>query len=114
MIYERFTVEYHQRKYVDVSKFGFSRTQSVQIVDAVFEELKEGLAREEVAKISGFGTFEVKQKNPRRGRNPQTGESIVLPSRKVLSFRASHVLKARINNSDSNHEQEEIRQSYQL
>ena len=100
ILYDRFTFDYQQRKYVDVSKYGFSRDQCMGIVNVIFEELKEGLVQEGKVKLSGFGTFEVKQKTSRRGRNPQTGESVVISSRKVLSFKASPVLKAQMNNKE--------------
>ena len=93
ILYDR-SLDYSHRKYKqDISKLTFSRDRCAEIVDVIFEELKEGLVREGKAKISGFGTFEVKQKHPRRGRNPQTGESVLISPRKVLSFKASHVLK---------------------
>lgn len=74
-------------------KAGLSKRECSALVDALFETMKETLANGEGLKISGFGSFAVRAKAPRVGRNPQTGESITLPGRKVVTFRASTVLK---------------------
>jgi integration host factor subunit alpha len=66
-------------------------------VDLVFEKIKSTLEGGEAVKLSGFGNFIVHDKRARRGRNPQTGESITISSRKVLSFRPSQLLKAKVN-----------------
>jgi len=66
-------------------------------VDLALEVLKAGIAKEGLVKISGFGNFIVKQKAARKGRNPQTGEEITITPRKILTFKASQVLKERIN-----------------
>jgi integration host factor subunit alpha len=63
----------------------------------VFDTIKETLERGEKIKISGFGNFVVREKKPRVGRNPQTGEEIEITARKVLTFRPSQVLKAALN-----------------
>lgn len=75
------------------AKIGFSKKDSVEIVDRVFESIKLVLERGECVKIAGFGKFEVKQKLSRRGRNPQTGEEIEITARKVLKFRPSQILR---------------------
>lgn len=74
-----------------------SKKDATEVVDAVFELIKSRLERGEKVKLSGFGNFVVHEKRPRRGRNPQTGEEIVISGRRVLSFKASQVLKATIN-----------------
>jgi integration host factor subunit alpha len=78
-------------------KVGFSKKESAEIVDLVFEIIKETLERSENIKISGFGSFVLRQKRARRGRNPQTGEEIEITPRKVLTFKPSLVLKKAIN-----------------
>ena len=81
------------------AKGAFSKKDATEVVEAIFEWLKQQLARGEKVKISGFGNFVVNEKQPRRGRNPQTGEEIVISGRRVLTFKASHVLK-RVMNED--------------
>lgn len=78
-------------------KIGFSKKESADIVEMVFDTMKDTLSRGEKIKISGFGNFVVRQKRPRVGRNPQTGEQIEITARKVLTFRPSHVLKSALN-----------------
>lgn len=78
-------------------KVGFSKKESAEIVELVFDTMKETLERGEKIKISGFGNFVVRQKRPRIGRNPQTGEEIEISARRVLTFRPSQVLKAALN-----------------
>lgn len=78
-------------------KVGFSKKESADIVELVFETIKNTLSKGEKIKISGFGNFVVRQKRPRVGRNPQTGEEIEITARKVLTFRPSHVLKSALN-----------------
>ena len=78
-------------------KLGFSKKDSAKIVESVFDIMKGCLERGEKLKISGFGNFVVKEKKPRRGRNPQTGEEIEISSRKVLNFKPSQVLRRALN-----------------
>jgi integration host factor subunit alpha len=78
-------------------RVGFSKKEATEIVEAVFELVKQRLADGEKVKVSGFGNFVVHAKRPRKGRNPQTGEEIVITGRKVLSFKASQVLKKTMN-----------------
>ena len=75
----------------------FSKKESAEIVDVVFEKIKETLERGEKIKISGFGNFVVRQKDERTGRNPQTGQEIKIAPRRVLTFKPSQVLKNSIN-----------------
>ncbi len=81
-------------------KVGFSKKESAEIVELVFDTMKETLERGEKIKISGFGNFVVRQKRPRIGRNPQTGEEIEITARRVLTFRPSQVLKAALNTGE--------------
>lgn len=76
---------------------GMSKKESIEMLEAVFSIVKSTLEQGETLKISGFGSFVVKQKNDRRGRNPQTGESITIDARRVLTFKPSAVLKDAIN-----------------
>lgn len=80
------------------SRIGFSKKESSEIVELVFDTLKKTIEGGEKIKISGFGNFVVRQKRPRVGRNPQTGEEIEISARRVLTFRPSQVLKAILNN----------------
>ena len=76
---------------------GLSRNESAQIVETVLDEISISLVRGEDVKLSSFGSFLVRQKNGRMGRNPKTGQEVPIAPRRVLSFRASHVLKDKIN-----------------
>ncbi len=75
----------------------FTRTQSAQIIGALFELIKQSLQNGEDVLISGFGKFSVKEKQARRGRNLITGEPVTLPPRKVATFKCSGVLRAWMN-----------------
>jgi integration host factor subunit alpha len=72
---------------------GFSKKEASELVECVLEIMKSSLENGEKVKVSGFGSFLVRQKDPRRGRNPQTDQSIIISGRKVLVFKASPVLK---------------------
>jgi integration host factor subunit alpha len=76
---------------------GLSRNESAQMVEDILEELCGALSRGEAVKLSSFGTFQVRQKSERVGRNPKTGDEVPIAPRRVLVFRPSHVLKAQIN-----------------
>ena len=78
-------------------KIGLTKKECQELVDKVFEIIKGALEKGEKVKISSFGTFTVKQKKERKGRNPQTGETITLAPRKVLSFKPSRILRDEIN-----------------
>lgn len=85
---------------------GFSKKESADIVDLVFEMMKETLGRGEKIKISGFGNFVLRDKRQRPGRNPQTGDPIKISERRVLTFKASQILKQALNpksNGNGNH-----------
>ena len=77
---------------------GFSKKESAELLETVFEVLKDTLETGEHIKIAGFGKFVVKQKADRRGRNPQTGEALTIESRRVLTFKPSNILRDAINN----------------
>ena len=77
---------------------GLSRNESAALLETVLERISAALEAGEPVKISAFGTFLVRQKGQRVGRNPKTGVEVPILPRKVLSFRPSQVLKARINN----------------
>ncbi|MGF1640475.1 MAG: integration host factor subunit alpha [Rhodospirillales bacterium] len=76
---------------------GLSRNESADLLEAVLREISDALARGETVKLSSFGSFSVREKGQRIGRNPKTGEEVPILPRKVLVFRASQVLKNRIN-----------------
>ncbi len=78
---------------------GLSRNESAELVENVLREVSDTLTRGETVKISSFGSFSVRQKGERIGRNPKTGEEVPIKPRRVLVFRASNVLKNRINSS---------------
>ena len=79
---------------------GFSKKESAELVEKVFDAIKGTLAEGEKVKISGFGNFVVRGKNSRKGRNPQTGQEILLEARKVLTFKPSLVLKNILNDTE--------------
>ena len=79
------------------AEVGLSRNESADLLEGVLERISSTLQSGESVKISGFGTFSVRQKGRRVGRNPKTGEEVPILPRRVLVFRPSHVLKARIN-----------------
>jgi integration host factor subunit alpha len=76
---------------------GFSRKESAELVDLVFEMMKETLGNGEKIKVSGFGNFVLRDKRQRPGRNPQTGQPIKISERRVLTFKASQILKQALN-----------------
>ena len=76
---------------------GISRNESSVFVERILEEVSAALERGETVKISSFGTFSVRSKKLRMGRNPKTGAEVPITPRRVITFRASHVLKEQIN-----------------
>tara|TARA_E500000178_G_C16697213_1_gene606500 strand:- start:385 stop:708 length:324 start_codon:yes stop_codon:yes gene_type:complete len=76
---------------------GLSRNESANLVDSVFSEILVSLIKGDDVKISSFGTFIVRQKKERIGRNPKTGEEVPITARSVVTFRASNVLKSKVN-----------------
>lgn len=78
-------------------KLGLSKKEASDLVEMVFDLMKETLEKGEKIKISGFGNFVIREKRTRVGRNPQTGQEIEISARRVLTFRPSQVLKNRLN-----------------
>ena len=81
---------------------GLSRNESSDLLENVLERISAALSAGESVKISGFGTFSVRQKGRRIGRNPKTGDEVPILPRRVLVFRPSHVLKAHVNGTAVN------------
>ncbi|MEM7295631.1 MAG: integration host factor subunit alpha [Pseudomonadota bacterium] len=75
---------------------GLSRNDSAQLVERILDHMSEALVRGEQVKISSFGTFSVRDKSERIGRNPKTGEEVPILPRRVLTFRPSHLMKERV------------------
>ncbi|AQS48670.1 integration host factor subunit alpha [Thioclava sediminum] len=75
---------------------GLSRNESAQLVESVLQHMSDALVEGETVKISSFGTFSVREKAKRMGRNPKTGEEVPISPRRVLSFRPSHLMKDRV------------------
>lgn len=80
---------------------GLSRNESAHLVEAILEQVCNELVSGKMVKISSFGSFAVREKGGRVGRNPKTGEEVPIAPRRVLVFRPSHVLKERINRAPS-------------
>lgn len=85
--------EMAERLFQDV---GLNKREAKEFVDALFETLRAALERGEQVKLSGFGNFELRQKNQRPGRNPKTGEEIPISARRVVTFRPGQKLRARV------------------
>ncbi|HKK29465.1 MAG TPA: integration host factor subunit alpha [Alphaproteobacteria bacterium] len=76
---------------------GLSRVDAAELVESIIDEISDALVRGEQVKISSFGSFSVREKGERWGRNPKTGEPARIDPRKVLVFRPSHILRDRMN-----------------
>ena len=76
---------------------GLSRNESADLVESVLEKISASLVSGEQVKISSFGTFSIRKKNARVGRNPKTGKEAPIPPRRVLTFRPSHLMKDRVS-----------------
>jgi integration host factor subunit alpha len=85
--------EMAERLFQDV---GLNKREAKEFVDALFETLRAALQQGEQVKLSGFGNFELRQKNQRPGRNPKTGEEIPISARRVVTFRPGQKLRARV------------------
>lgn len=81
-------------------KMGLSRAESQALVEAIIDKMSDALAAGENVKISGFGSFVLRDKRERIGRNPKTGVEVPITPRRVLTFRPSQILKARVANAD--------------
>ena len=79
------------------SEVGLSRYESSQLVESVLEHISRALVRDEIVKISSFGTFSTRKKSPRIGRNPKTGTEAEITGRRVITFRPSQLMKDRVN-----------------
>ena len=79
------------------SEVGLSRYESSQLVEAVLTHISDALIRDETVKISSFGTFSIRNKKPRIGRNPKTGMEAEITGRRVITFRPSQLMKDRVN-----------------
>ena len=77
---------------------GLNKREAKELVELFFEEIRLGLEQGEVVKLSGFGNYNLRDKNERPGRNPKTGEEIPIRARRVVTFRAGHKLKSRVEN----------------
>lgn len=84
------------------TQLGMSKREAKDMVEAFFEEIRQALERGEQVKISGFGNFDLREKNQRPGRNPKTGEDIPISARRVVTFRSGQKLKARVENVEPN------------
>lgn len=80
-------------------KVGLSRTESAQLVEVVLDEISDCVVRGEPVKLSSFGSFIVRSKSERVGRNPKTGEEVPISPRRVMVFKPSNVLKDKINDA---------------
>ena len=78
-------------------RLGLSRTESAAMVEAVLQEICDAIVRGETVKLSSFGSFVVRQKGQRVGRNPKTGQEVPIPPRRVTVFKPSNIMKQRIN-----------------
>jgi len=83
-----------------VNELGFTKKKSVEIVESLLEIIKYSLEHDEDVLVSGFGKFCVKNKTTRRGRNPATGDDLILDARKVITFKCSGKLRERINEGE--------------
>ncbi|RMG91521.1 MAG: integration host factor subunit alpha [Zetaproteobacteria bacterium] len=81
-------------------RVGLSKKESAELVDDILECIRSSLASHENVKLSGFGHFRIRHKHERRGRNPKTGQEIMITPRSVVTFRASPLLKAKLNQGD--------------
>jgi integration host factor subunit alpha len=77
-------------------ELGLNKREAKEIVECFFEEIRGALERGEQVKLSGFGNFDLRDKNQRPGRNPKTGEEIPITARRVVTFKAGQKLKARV------------------
>ncbi|MEZ8087923.1 integration host factor subunit alpha [Vibrio sp. 1S139] len=81
-----------------VETLGYSKRDAKETVEVFFEEVRKALENGEQVKLSGFGNFDLREKNERPGRNPKTGEDIPISARRVVTFRPGQKLKARVEN----------------
>jgi len=84
----------------EITKLGLSRKKSTELLDRLLEIIKDTLSDGEDVLISGFGKFSIRKKRERRGRNPATGDALILSERKVISFRCSSLLRDNIDQNN--------------
>ena len=96
-----YTVTRAQLSEAVYQEVGLSRNESAELVESILAKMSETLSRGEMVKISSFGSFSVRSKGQRIGRNPKTGEEVPILPRRVLIFRPSHVLKNRVNSKST-------------
>ncbi len=82
-------------------QLGLNKREAKEFVDKVFEEVKRSLESGQAVKLSGFGNFELRDKNQRPGRNPKTGEEIPISARRVVTFRPGQKLRAQVEGGDA-------------
>ena len=81
-------------------EIGLSLSESTQLVDSVIDEICEALANGDMVKLSSFGTFKLRRKKERVGRNPKTGVEVPIEPRRVMVFKPSNIMKARVNGEE--------------
>jgi len=96
------------------NQVGLSRNKSIQLIDSLLETIKRTLENGEDVLISGFGKFSLKEKNERKGRNPQTGEDLMLDAKRVVTFKCSPVLREKINRERRRHPRVDERLEFKL
>ena len=82
------------------NEIGLNKREAKELVDSVFETIKETLINGEEVKVSGFGNFQLKDKPPRPGRNPRTGEDVEISARRVVTFKSGQKLKEKVKSAD--------------
>lgn len=96
------------------NQVGLSRNKSIQLIDSLLETIRRTLENGEDVLISGFGKFSLKEKNERKGRNPQTGEDLMLDAKRVVTFKCSPVLREKINRERRRHPRVDERLEFKL
>lgn len=82
------------------TQLGLNKSESKKLIEDFFDEIKDSLARNEEVKLSGFGNFELLNKKSRPGRNPKTGEEVIISARRVVTFRAGNKLRKKIDSQN--------------
>lgn len=88
-----------------IEKLGMNKRDAKDLVESFFEEIKQSLESGEQVKVSGFGNFDLRDKNERPGRNPKTGEDIPIKARRVVTFRPGQKLKSRVEHAKPKQEE---------
>ena len=82
------------------TQLGLNKSESKKLIEDFFDDIKDSLARNEEVKLSGFGNFELLNKKSRPGRNPKTGEDVIISARRVVTFRAGNKLRKKIDSQN--------------